>query len=342
MKTKIIISSFLALALCSSLYAVPNIDQNDLDEVRTEITKNIQEQQKSQRDYLNELYNLIYYGKTRKVKELLDSKVITVATVNTPILYRGTNTCLTLAAELGYTKIVQYLIDYGADLNLGEWNDTKPLSLAALNGHFEIVKLLLENGANIELPELYSKRKPFYYAITGGNFEIIKIFIDHGVQVNNGHLILAVDTDEDRSDIIKLLIDNGADVNAIREEDTHFIGHIIHKSALHYAVFPHISVANAKSLIEKGADVNIQNAKGNTPLHVCAIELLNLKNKREIKKIAQLLFENGADINIKNNEGKSVKDINPNLVKILEKAKERKDRIGKMLQGVISQGQIEK
>ena len=53
-----------------------------------------------------------------------------------------------------------------------------------------------------------------------------------------------------------------------------------------------------KHLIENGANVNVQNNQGYTPLYLAVV--------LEHFKSAQLLFNAGADVNIKDNEGKSV------------------------------------
>ena len=57
------------------------------------------------------------------------------------------------------------------------------------------------------------------------------------------------------------------------------------------------SIINA--LLEKGADPNIQNNKGNTPLHYLAFK----GNDTLVNTLAQIFLEKGADPNIKNNEG---------------------------------------
>jgi ankyrin repeat protein len=53
-----------------------------------------------------------------------------------------------------------------------------------------------------------------------------------------------------------------------------------------------------KPLIENGANINVQNKEGYTPLYLAVV--------LEHFKSAQLLLDAGADVNIKDNEEKSV------------------------------------
>lgn len=57
---------------------------------------------------------------------------------------------LGLAAFFGHSKIVEYLIDAGADVNQVADNALKvaPIHAAVSNGDIEIVKMLLEHGAD--------------------------------------------------------------------------------------------------------------------------------------------------------------------------------------------------
>jgi serine/threonine protein kinase len=87
--------------------------------------------------------------------------------------------------------------------------------------------------------------------------------------------------DNQNQEIVKLLIEKGADVNAQDHSDETAL---MHTNELKIA----------KLLIEKGADVNIQDANGRTAL----MHTIN-------KEIAKLLIEKGADVNMQGNDGKT-------------------------------------
>jgi len=60
-------------------------------------------------------------------------------------------------------------------------------------------------------------------------------------------------------------------------------------------------------IIDAGADVNIQNCEGNTPLHY-VIGKTGFVNLAEIKERVKLLIDNGGNASIKNNHGESAYD----------------------------------
>lgn len=60
-------------------------------------------------------------------------------------------TALIMAAKGGHVRIVELLIENGADPDKRDSNNNTPLLWAIKNGHFEIVKLLIKNDASIDL-----------------------------------------------------------------------------------------------------------------------------------------------------------------------------------------------
>eukprot|EP01147_Barroeca_monosierra_P010322 gene10322-2463_t len=55
---------------------------------------------------------------------------------------------LHIAADMGQTDVVQYLISKGADVNRKDAHGITPLLAAVWEDHIETVKLLLKSGAN--------------------------------------------------------------------------------------------------------------------------------------------------------------------------------------------------
>lgn len=118
-------------------------------------------------------------------------------------------------------------------------------------------------------------------------------------------------------DVEKFLAKTGLDVDT-KDESGH--------ASLHYAVLIH-SLLGTKFLIIKGANVNIRNSEGKTPLHFIAEK--TVPKAQEVGfHMAQLLFEEGADINVVSNSGDTplslaIRNRNFELIKLFlgEKAK---------------------
>ncbi|AVL94163.1 putative ankyrin repeat protein [Megavirus vitis] len=101
-------------------------------------------------------------------------------------------------------------------------------------------------------------------------------------------------------DIIRILIDYGANVN--------FKDNMFNVTPLMLACNVASKSGNneiIKLLLERGAQINVQDKNGNTALmHACI-----LSNEYNNLNIIKFIIENGADINIKNNSGETAKDI---------------------------------
>jgi ankyrin repeat protein len=106
---------------------------------------------------------------------------------------------------------------------------------------------------------------------------------------------------EEKVDMVKLLLEAGADVNAVYEHGRTTSLHRGQRRAtpLHWAVSKG-PIDMVKLLLEAGADVNVTNVYGDTPLHMAASE-----SGLEAVEITKLLIQKGADVNAKNNHSKT-------------------------------------
>lgn len=158
---------------------------------------------------------------------------------------REESTPLAMAALNGAIKVMNMLLNAGADLNAVDSGDGPPLSHAIDSGSFEAVKLLVEKGAKIspspddrfEPPLSRAARLPdstafdllmdvgesvlkqydfdtaFIAAADAGNIGVIEKLqaFDYGVAIVQEALERA--TDEYEWDIVRLLLRNYADLN---------------------------------------------------------------------------------------------------------------------------------
>ncbi len=162
-----------------------------------------------------------------------------------------------------------------------------PLTRAASNGNLEIVKLLVEHGAVVDIGKEGSDRTPLLEAAGYGHAEIVKFLITKGADVNargkgltpllnacaGGHL--RIGPTGDKSKTIRVLLENGADVN-VQDESWLKTG----RTPLMYAVLQG-DAALVQDFLAKGARLDLKNKDGETAL--------SLAKKDGLEYITQLL-----------------------------------------------------
>jgi ankyrin repeat protein len=109
------------------------------------------------------------------------------------------------------TKIIQYLIDFKADLNIANKAHETPLFQAVNHRNTDIVKMLCAADANIASK---ASKNPLFQAIPLLNADIVKILCDARADLNapnkDGSTPLAYASKLERRDIVKIHRDNGA------------------------------------------------------------------------------------------------------------------------------------
>ncbi|KAK7574024.1 hypothetical protein V9T40_011215 [Parthenolecanium corni] len=84
---------------------------------------------------------------------------------------------LHIAAFNGYMKIVRYLLNYRANIDVKNNKGYTPLHLAAVAGHYDITGILLTNGANI-LSLDNDGNLPLHFACEKGTIDIVCILLE--------------------------------------------------------------------------------------------------------------------------------------------------------------------
>jgi ankyrin repeat protein len=181
------------------------------------------------------------------------------------------------ARDLGKTRL---LVSHGADVNAKSDNHRTPLMIAARRpGAVKIVKFLLDKGANPNPNTVpVAESSPLLEALTGGDDAIVKLLIQRGANAKataDQGIVMATTTkcakglellaerNTNKMDFtvalpqiaylgdanaIRVLLDHGADVNAVDSTG---------RTALMYAAVSYLlPVDCVKLLIEHGADVN--------------------------------------------------------------------------------------
>ena len=176
-------------------------------------------------------------------------------------------TPLHLAAAKGRLEMAQLLLDHGAEINALEGLGLTPLHLAVQNRQPEMVALLVSRYANTELQgkafgmtgEAVS---PLDLAAVLGETASARILIEQGKAdlasrtSMSKHTPLHAAAEADNSEVVALLLESGAQVDA---RDTYG------ETPLHYAAREG-AVQSARLLIAAGADINAKNENGSTPM----------------------------------------------------------------------------
>ena len=164
-------------------------------------------------------------------------------------------TAVMTAARAGSAAGVQYLIDAGADVNAIENSrEQTALMWAAAQGHVGVVSALVNAGADLDARSKERPRLMFADATNGGAF-------DQGInELLGGFSPLLFAAREGHTDVARLLLDAGAEINGVAANGTSPLVVAAHSG--------HSDMA--QMLIEKGADTNLIGA-GYNALHAAIL-----------------------------------------------------------------------
>ena len=173
-------------------------------------------------------------------------------------------TALCVAVDEEHTDIVQVLFDAGADIDTQNNEGWSPLHYACLTGALDVVRMLVRAGAEVRTTDndgctcLHGAARYGYTKTVRYLVGLPEVELDHRDDDNNSALHLAVD--ENRTDIVQVLIDAGADIDTQNHAGC---------SPLHSACASG-TLEVLKLLVRGGAGVRTTNDQGRTCLHLAA------------------------------------------------------------------------
>lgn len=222
------------------------------------------------------------------------------------------------AAESGRLKVVQYLVDHGADIHVRTKFENTALMGASLFGHLDIVKYLVSRGANVN-DRNAGGETALMRAAGQRHLGIVKHLLQNGADINVqdrfGGTALMKGAYYGSLRIVKYLTEHGADIS-IRDNNQNTV-------LMRTVLEGQLNIV--KYLINRGANVNDRNKDGETAL-MKAI-------KEEQFRVVRCLAENNANASITDNNGKTALYFaQERLEKAIEEDKPKHQEIVKLLE----------
>jgi uncharacterized protein len=251
-------------------------------------------------------------------REMVDRLIKAGANVKAANRYGVTP--LYLACENGSAPMIEKLLVAGADANSATTEGETALMTVARTGNVDAAKVLLAHGADVNSKEQWRQQTPLMWAAAECHPEVAQELIAHGADVNARQVTWNWDrqiTKEPREKWMplggltplhfaarqgcvagaKVLVKAGAEINATNPNGFSPILLAIINS--HYDV--------AAFLLDQGADVNIADEVGRTPLYA-AVDMhtlpdsnlpwpSELNNQLGSLDLIQTLLAHGANVN---------------------------------------------
>ncbi len=269
-----------------------------------------------------------YKGNLKMMEFLLENGA------KTDVIDSHGNTVMTFAASAGVTDeaIYELLIEHGANIS-DEKNKSGAnamLLLAPSMQDSKMVDYFLSKGADLNTMDEYGNGL-FNYAAKGGNIKFLKLLIDKGLSYKalnqeggNAMLMASQGTrsHENSLEFYNFLKDLGIDVNVTGENG---------KNPLHNISYKSTKLPIYEFFINHGVDVNQADNNGNSPFMNAAsrndltvveyllphVKNINLQNgdgrsalmmavNRNSPDVVEVLLKNKADINVKDNDGNTL------------------------------------
>eukprot|EP01112_Ceratiomyxa_fruticulosa_P010630 TRINITY_DN281_c0_g1_i1.p1 TRINITY_DN281_c0_g1~~TRINITY_DN281_c0_g1_i1.p1 ORF type:complete len:657 (-),score=95.88 TRINITY_DN281_c0_g1_i1:49-2019(-) len=155
--------------------------------------------------------------------------------------------------------IVKFLSGKGADLRAVDSDGSTLLHVSAFYGDLETIKFLIEKGLVLDQPN-NNKYTPFLFSCLSGNLEVVQFFLSHGANIHQRTKSLesCIHLASAHHNIVLEFLNRGIFVDSRKDNK---------ETPLHIAMRDG-NWRVGKLLIEHGANITLENAKGKTPIEV--------------------------------------------------------------------------
>jgi ankyrin repeat protein len=220
----------------------------------------------------------------------------------------GGLTPLLFAARQGCVACEQVLLDAGAKINTADPDGIGPVVMAIINGHYDAAALLINRGADPNLAD------------DTGRTALFSAVDFNTMPADNRPAPKVIDNQMSSLELIKLLLDKGANVNAQLKKQQPYRAKLDRgdDTMLTTGTTPLLRAAKAadipamRLLLARGADPKLATRAGITPLMAAAglgskeeDSTGRFKTEEEAIEAIQLCLDTGVDINAANGQGQT-------------------------------------
>jgi ankyrin repeat protein len=192
----------------------------------------------------------------------------------------GSTALMVAARRAGAVPVAAYLLEKGADIGASTVEGTTALHRAAQSGDVDMIKLLVERGANVNA-QRKSGPVPLASAVVFGHGAAVRYLLSKGAKPNLGDVGLSRAVFQGNVEIVKALLEAGAEVKNTAMVFPGFGGQepILALACFSYNSDPQI----VRMLLDRGADPAGKSQQGRTPLE--------LARERGYEEVARLLVQ---------------------------------------------------
>lgn len=195
------------------------------------------------------------------LQDMAEKLIAAGAKVNTAGDYGETP--LTLALANRNAGLAEKLLKAGADPKATRWNGETALMIAAEVGNVEEVRMLLDRGLDVNGTEPNRMENALMWAASEGHSDVVELLIQKGANVTaaskGGFTPLVFATLKDSALSVRRLLEAGADANLA-----------LGQTKLLTLATAQRCYQAAVALLSGGAEPNVADNTGNTPLHLAA------------------------------------------------------------------------